>query len=143
MRVQRTPCTMVAMGMAGTPPFKGPGRESREKEDMKTLTVTQRICIGSGLALASMFAVPAVAGADATGCYTGCTPSTVQNISVTPVTPVTSPTTDGSGPASNTAMVNGSSSLPFTGADIGELGVVGAGAIVIGGLLARRRRSAS
>jgi LPXTG-motif cell wall-anchored protein len=40
-------------------------------------------------------------------------------------------------------LVNGSSSLPFTGADIGELAAVGAGAIVIGGILVRRRRSAS
>ena len=41
------------------------------------------------------------------------------------------------------ASVNSSASLPFTGADIGELAVVGAGAIVVGGVLARRRRSAS
>jgi hypothetical protein len=102
---------------------------------MKTLTWTQRICIGSGLALASMFAVPAVAGADTT-CYTGCTPSTVQNVSVVPsTTPV-------DGPARSSALVNGSSSLPFTGADIGELAAVGAGAVVIGGILARRRRTA-
>ena len=104
---------------------------------MKTLTWTQRICIGSGLALASMFAVPAVAGADST-CYTGCVPPTVNATSVAP------PTTSGSGAVAHTsAMVNGSSSLPFTGADIGELAAVGAGAIVIGGLLARRRRQTS
>ena len=113
------------------------GRQSREEEDMKTLTWTQRICIGSGLALASMFAVPAVAGADATGCYTGCTPPTVQNTSVVPSTTAAH---DGN---QTSALVNGSSSLPFTGADIGELAAVGAGAIVIGGLLARRRRSPS
>jgi LPXTG-motif cell wall-anchored protein len=41
------------------------------------------------------------------------------------------------------SMVNGSASLPFTGADVGELAAIGAGAIVIGGVLARRRRSAS
>jgi LPXTG-motif cell wall-anchored protein len=38
--------------------------------------------------------------------------------------------------------VSGSSSLPFTGADIEELAVVGAGAVLAGGLLLRRRRSA-
>jgi LPXTG-motif cell wall-anchored protein len=32
------------------------------------------------------------------------------------------------------------SSLPFTGADISELAVVGAGAVLAGGLLIRRRR---
>jgi hypothetical protein len=117
----------------GIPPFEGMGRESREEEHMKTLKWTQRICIGSGLALASMFAVPAVAGADST-CYTGCVPATVLGNSVTP--------TSGAVPHT-TAAVNGSSSLPFTGADIGELAAVGAGAIVVGGILARRRRQTS
>jgi len=102
---------------------------------MKTLTWTQRICIGSGLALASVFAVPAVAGAST--CYTACTPATVQGTSVTPTT-----TTSGDG-SRTSALVNGSSSLPFTGADIGELAAVGAGAIVIGGVLVRRRRQPS
>jgi LPXTG-motif cell wall-anchored protein len=39
--------------------------------------------------------------------------------------------------------VAGSSSLPFTGADIEELAVVGAGAVLVGGLLIRRRRNAA
>jgi hypothetical protein len=99
---------------------------------MKTMKWTQRICIGAGLAVTSMFAVPAVAGADAT-CYTGCTPPSVSPSVVTPPT-----TPDGVQPASVT--VNGSSSLPFTGADIGELAAVGVGAVVIGGVLTRRRR---
>ncbi len=103
---------------------------------MKTMTWTQRIGIASGLALASMFAVPAVAGAADSTCYT-CVPATVAGVSVTPTT---TPTTDGS---RTSATVNGSSSLPFTGADIGELAAVGAGAIVIGGILARRRRQPS
>jgi hypothetical protein len=127
---------MDAVGAEGNPPLEGAGHLSREEEDMKKSTWTQRICIGSGLALASMFAVPAVAGAAST-CYTGCTPATVQNTSVTPTT------TGGNDGSRTSALVNGSSSLPFTGADIGELAAVGAGAIVIGGVLARRRRSAS
>jgi hypothetical protein len=106
---------------------------------MKTMKWTQRICIGTGLAVASMFAVPTVAGADAT-CYTGCTPPAVSPASVPPPGPNS---TDGV-PATNgvhtSAMVNGSSSLPFTGADIGELAAVGVGAVVIGGVLTRRRR---
>jgi hypothetical protein len=102
----------------------------------KSMKWTQRICIGSGLALASVFAVPGMASADTT-CYTGCTPPTVSPSSVPP------PTTHGTDPLRTTSVANGSSSLPFTGADIGELAAVGAGAIVIGGVLARRRRSAS
>jgi LPXTG-motif cell wall-anchored protein len=35
----------------------------------------------------------------------------------------------------------GSSSLPFTGTDIEELAVIGAGAVLVGGLLIRRRRT--
>jgi len=101
---------------------------------MKTMKWTQRICIGSSIAVASLFAVPAVAGADPT-CYTGCTPPAVSNNNVVPP-----PSTD---PVRTTASVNGSSSLPFTGADVGELAAVGVGAIVLGGVLARRRRSAS
>jgi hypothetical protein len=103
---------------------------------MKSMTWAQRFCIGSGLVLASVFTVPTVAGATDPGCYTGCTtPSTVLNNNVPP--PTTSPA------HTSATLANGSSSLPFTGADVGELAAVGAGAVVIGGLLARRRRSAS
>ena len=100
---------------------------------MKTMKWTQRICIGAGLAVVSMFAVPTVAGADAT-CYVGCAPPAVSPNSV----PLTAPkSADG---VHTSVMVNGSSSLPFTGADIGELAAVGVGAVVIGGVLTRRRR---
>ena len=101
---------------------------------MKTTKWTQRICIASSIAVASLFAVPAVAGADPT-CYTGCTPPAVSNNNAVP------PSSTGPVPAA--ASVEGSSSLPFTGADVGGLAVVGAGAVVLGGVLARRRRSAS
>ena len=108
---------------------------------MKTLTWTQRICIGSGLALASIFAVPAVtAGTAGAACYPTCQSSTVNDSSVVP--PSTDPT-PGTTSAASSTIANGSSSLPFTGADVGELAALGAGAIVIGGVQARRRRSAS
>lgn len=110
---------------------------------MKTLKWTQRIAIGSSLAVASLFAVPAMAGADTT-CYTGCTPPTVnENVTTPPAVNNNVVAPSSHDPINTTASVNGSSSLPFTGADIGELAVVGAGAIVVGGVLARRRRSAS
>lgn len=102
---------------------------------MKTISWAQRICIGAGLAATSMFAVPAVAGAAATTCYVGCQPPNVSPTSV----PVSPRSTDPVHTASTT-IANGSSSLPFTGADIGELAVVGVGAVVIGGVLTRRRR---
>jgi LPXTG-motif cell wall-anchored protein len=38
------------------------------------------------------------------------------------------------------STTTGSSSLPFTGADVEELAVVGLGAVAAGGLLLRRRR---
>jgi hypothetical protein len=103
---------------------------------MKTMTWTKRITLSAGLALTSLVAVPAVAGA--AGCYTGCTPPTVSSSLVTPSStdPIHASTT-------TTAQVNGSSSLPFTGADVGELAVVGAGAVVVGVVLTRRRRSAA
>ena len=106
---------------------------------MKTLTWTKRMGIGTGIALASIFAVPTAVGAASTTCYTACTPPTVSPNSVPPPATVT-PVTD---PVHTTATVNGSSSLPFTGVDVGELAAVGVGAIVIGGVLTRRRRQAS
>jgi hypothetical protein len=119
---------------------------SPENEDgMNTTRWTQRICIGTGLALASVFAVPAVASAAANpGCYTGCTPPTVANNTVPPPSsgsPGSSGTSGTNQTAATAASVsNGSTSLPFTGADVGELAAIGAGAIVVGGMLARRRR---
>ena len=107
---------------------------------MKTLTWTKRMGIGTGIALASIFAVPNVVGAASTTCYTACTPPTVSPNSVPPPSP---PSTDGPQTAASTTIANGSSTLPFTGADIGELAAVGIGAVVIGGVLTRRRRRTS
>ena len=104
---------------------------------MKTMTWTKRITLSAGLALTSLVAVPAVAGAACTTGYAGCTPPTVSGTLVPP------PSGDGSGHVTTAAQVNGSSSLPFTGADIGELAAVGAGAVVVGVVLTRRRRSAA
>ena len=77
-----------------------------------------------------------MAGAD--GCYTGCNPPTVSSTLANP--PAVS---GGSTTVTASTQANGSSSLPFTGADIGELAVVGAGAVVAGVVLSRRRRSAA
>src|SRR5664280_329306 len=93
----------------------------------------KRLVIGAGLAVASFLMVPGMAGAASTGCYTGCAAPTVAatSVGISPSSGLPySPTTPG-----------GSSSLPFTGADVEELAVVGVGAVLAGGLLLRRRRS--
>jgi LPXTG-motif cell wall-anchored protein len=87
--------------------------------------------------------VPAVSGAATTDCYPSCTTPTVSANSNGP-TPAGTSTSDGGTPADGAVTVSdGSSSLPFTGADIEELAVVGVAAVVAGGLLTRRRRRAA
>jgi len=103
---------------------------------MKTMKWTQRICLATGIAVASLAAVPSMAGADTT-CYTGCKPPVVSP-TVVPVAPTT---TDPGHTGAVATTTSSSSSLPFTGADIGELAAVGIGAVVIGGVLTRRRRT--
>jgi LPXTG-motif cell wall-anchored protein len=101
---------------------------------------TKRVLVGSGLAVASVLMVPAVSGA-ATNC--------VQTESMQEPTCVVVPAVNGNNdtvaPAApsggkSTDPVSGTTSLPFTGADVEELAVVGAGAVLAGGLLLRRRR---
>jgi|HubBroStandDraft_6_1064221.scaffolds.fasta_scaffold2986611_1 hypothetical protein len=72
--------------------------------------------------------VPAVtAQADPAACYPLCTAPTQARHDPTPA-PVTK------------AVVVSSSSLAFTGADIEEMTLFGAGALVVGGTLVRRSR---
>jgi LPXTG-motif cell wall-anchored protein len=58
------------------------------------------------------------------------------------VTPVKQLPFDGSTPAKVTPVSTGTTSLPFTGADVEQLAVVGGGAVLAGSLLLRRRRRA-
>jgi LPXTG-motif cell wall-anchored protein len=103
----------------------------------------RRILLSCGLAAASIMVVPAVSGAASTDCYPSCTAPTVSANSNGP-SPDGSSTSDGGSPAAAaTTLSDGSSSLPFTGADIEELAVVGVAAVVAGGLLTRRRRRAA
>lgn len=110
---------------------------------MTSMMRTKRICIATGFAVATLLAVPTVAGAADTACYTGCIPPSVNPNSVPLPNPVPRPNPALANPTTTTHVVNGSSSLPFTGADVGELAAVGFGAVVIGGVLTRRRRRAS
>jgi LPXTG-motif cell wall-anchored protein len=100
----------------------------------------KRVLIGSGLAVASVMMVPAVSGA-ATNCVQTesmqeptCVVVPAVNSSTGTVTPAAS------GGGKSTDPTTGTTSLPFTGADVEELAVVGAGAVLAGGLLLRRRR---
>ena len=104
---------------------------------------TKRICIATAFAVAALLAAPTVAGAADTACYTGCIPPSVNPNSVPLPNPVPQPKPVLANPTTTIHVVNGSSSLPFTGADVGELAAVGLGAVVIGGVLTRRRRQAS
>ncbi len=80
-------------------------------------------------------AVSAAAYADST-CYTGCTTPITGN-STTPVTVAPTPAT--SLPiVPKTATTSGG--LALTGADIGGVATIGAGALVVGGLMIRRSR---
>ena len=106
----------------------------------------RRLVIGSGFALASLVAVPSVVGA--AGATTVCYNS-MHEIIPCAALPVVSGSSDGSAPATTlprsgstlgTATPTSTTSLPFTGADVEELAVVGAGAVLAGGLLLRRRR---
>jgi hypothetical protein len=92
--------------------------------------------LGLGLTLSTLgvVAVPSMAFADAT-CYTGCT---------TPATGVSTPVTPMNLPATPSAPIEPqqaqSSGLALTGADIEGMATIGAGALVVGGLLVRRSR---
>jgi LPXTG-motif cell wall-anchored protein len=98
----------------------------------------QRRFVALGLVLAlttlGVATFPTTAFA-ATTCYTGCTTTSVTNPSAptTAVIPhVTAP------PA--TKATSSSGGLALTGADIEAMAVVGAGALVLGGLMVRRSR---
>jgi len=101
--------------------------------------------IGAGLAAAMVVAVPSVSGA-ATLCVItesmtqpGCAVVPVvagTDASVAPVVAASSVTPT----ARTSADVAGTSSLPFTGADVEELAVIGVAAVGVGALLIRRRR---
>jgi LPXTG-motif cell wall-anchored protein len=153
------------MGVAGCRSHVGSANGERRggaSTDRRATNMwARRVLIGSGLAVASLIAVPSVAGV--AGAAT-CPPTTIASMTTPtslPTSPTTTPTsgcstppvvsgTDGNVSLPNTATPGKvvpvstttatTSSLPFTGADVTELAVVGAGAVLAGGLLIRRRR---
>jgi len=103
----------------------------------------RRLLIGSGVAVASLIAVPSAAGAASCGSMSGVncstvtpTPPAIAGNSAKPTSQL--PATLGQGATEPTTAPT--TSLPFTGADVEELAVVGVGAVLAGSLLMRRRR---
>ncbi|HXQ58832.1 MAG TPA: hypothetical protein VN799_02005 [Acidimicrobiales bacterium] len=80
--------------------------------------------LGTVLTLAGVVVPSVTASADST-CYTGCSSPPPSSQEPTPVV--------------KTVSVS-SSALAFTGADIEEMTALGAGALVVGGVLVRRSR---
>lgn len=102
----------------------------------------RRVIVGASLAMASMAMVPGIAGADASTCVPAGSVTEPSNCVITPTVPVSGKTTDPLPPTSGSTGVKTAttSSLPFTGADVAELAVVGTGAVLAGSVLMRRRR---
>ena len=106
----------------------------------------RRLLIGSGLAVASMIAIPSAAGAATPSCGSTTGVSCSKTV-VPPGHPGTPAATNqqlpftGS-PASGVTppATAPTTSLPFTGADVEGMAVVGVGAVLAGSLLMRRRR---
>ena len=101
----------------------------------------RRLIVGASLAVASVAVVPGFAGADpASGCVPAGSVTEPSNCVVTPVagrsTDPVVPVTSGSGGVKPSTT----SSLPFTGADVAELALIGTSAVLAGSVLARRRR---
>jgi hypothetical protein len=107
----------------------------------------RRLIIGASLAVASVAVVPGIAGATTgTGCVPAGSVTEPNNCVITPTV-----TNDGNDGAVQTLVAPttsvtptptaSTSSLPFTGADVAELAVIGTGAVLVGGVLTRRRRT--
>jgi len=99
----------------------------------------RRLIVGSSFAVASLAMVPGIAGASQTCTSTG----SMTEPSCVTVPAVAASTSHDPAVAQlpSTGATAKTTSLPFTGADVGELAVLGAGAVLAGGLLVRRRRS--
>lgn len=101
----------------------------------------RRLMVGSGLVAASFLVAAPMAGAVDT--YVS-TPPGVSSTATTPPSALPFTSEPAATGAAGTGTELGSSSLPFTGADIAELAVIGVGAVAAGRLLlVRRRRSAA
>ncbi len=100
----------------------------------------RRLIVGSGLAVASIAMASGAAGAaTCTSAGSMTQPSCVTTPTVAGTSTV-APAKASALPAADGASHDGPTSLPFTGADFEGMAVVGAGAVLAGGLLLHRRR---
>lgn len=107
----------------------------------------RRILISTGVAVASLLMASGTAAAANSQCIVTETIHTTNSCVVPPTihgNTTVAPTAsvqpyDGTPTSASTAPT----SLPFTGADVEELAVLGLGAVVAGGVLLRRRRLAA
>ena len=110
-------------------------------EGLKSEMKSKILGLGLGLTLvdARRGGGPACGGlcrrATPTTCYTGCT-----TVDHEPAAHDSDAASDRAGAEPKLAVSAGSASLPFTGADIEEMAAVGAGALLVGGLMVRRSR---
>ena len=109
----------------------------------------RRLIVGASLAVASVAMVPGIASAaTATGCVAAGSVTEPGNCVTIPTvggggnTGVQTPFTPAASvdPTPTPTPTTSTSSLPFTGADVAELAVIGTGAVLAGGVLMRRRR---
>lgn len=107
----------------------------------------RRLIVGASLAVASVAMVPGIASADtATGCVAAGSVTEPGNCVTIPTvggggnTGVQTPVTPAASVDPTPTPTTSTSSLPFTGADVAELAVIGTGAVLAGGVLMRRRR---
>ena len=105
-------------------------------EGLKTKMKSKLLGLGLGLTLTTLgvAAVPATAAFADTTCYTGCTTATSSPPTTVVTTVVTAP------PVEPKTTATSGGALPFTGADISEMAAVGAGALLVGGVMVRRSR---
>ena len=134
----RAQVTIVARTGDGESPGCSPSGKKGQ-----TIMWARRLIISSGLAVESLTVLSGAAGA--AGCASagsmtqpGCVVPPTAGGGAQGVAPASVP--HDPTPAKVTPVSTGPTSLPFTGADIEELAVVGAGAVLAGGLLLRRRR---
>jgi len=110
--------------------------------------LVRRLLIGAAVTVASLVTVPAatgVAGAASCGSTSGTPCDVTPTIagSTSKITPSSALPFTGSTPGANAPVDGSPSSLPFTGADVEELAIIGVGGVLAGSLLMRRRRRAA
>jgi hypothetical protein len=112
----------------------------RQRLHSKAKIVAFGVGMGALLTIPVATMVSSTAGAATPGCYVGCTSPSTGSTAVTSGDGTAAPIT-----VASTAPTSTPSGLAFTGADLGELVAISAGALGAGAILVRvgrRRRTA-